>query len=69
MANSYGADCTTNTGWFGVVEDTTPTCSGGSNWETKDTPPFAVYSDATQSETFNSKFEVFEILYKNCCYN
>lgn len=55
MANSYGADCTTHTGWFGIVEDTTPVC-GSSYWEAKATPPFAVYSDSTQSETFNGEF-------------
>ena len=55
MANSYGADCSTNTGWFGIVEDTTPTCS---SWESKATPPFAIYSDSAESEIYNSEFEI-----------
>ncbi|OWF56765.1 Hemicentin-1 [Mizuhopecten yessoensis] len=49
MASSYGDTCSTDSGWFGVVEDSTTTCS----WEQKTSRPFAIYSDTTSLENFD----------------
>ncbi|XP_033763937.1 uncharacterized protein LOC117345096 [Pecten maximus] len=49
MASSYADDCSTNSGWFGMIEDSTTTCT----WEQKHARPFAIYSDAQSLENFD----------------
>lgn len=39
-------------GWFGIMEDSTPTCT---SWEQKTTVPYPLYSDASGYEANSSK--------------